>query len=429
MNKIVELAQKIIRILNESPSFQDDNRFDWLCLIPSPSGKGDILIGRDGQQAFSDMVRIYWEKQKKKDPRYDLNDLVAPLKQKFSDRFLKEGLPVNEKYLSRVFSRVCTEHERSWKKSKYYMPCNLFISELMKPIEIGPVKFIPAEQFLENNLSNLEKEKNCSSVLDSFKRHNWVAIAAVEKCSPKVAEKIAYKAVEFAIATLQLVWGADQTDCFKIEESHQATARNWAIEVDGNFECGWSRNFGRSFPVEWSDSLLDDEIRQVISFSATVLNKYLSFELVDRLDNLILESILMYQNAIRESDYYIKIMKYVFAAEALLLPVDCKNEEIAGRFKERFAAVVSCDFDNFTEKKAFFSTAYNIRCDIAHGRFIWKTKEKQKINCSVIERDVAALIYNVVCFIDPCNTSVTNHNEELDEALIKRVSEVKQIKS
>lgn len=427
MNKIVELAKKIIRILDDSSSFQEDNYFDWLCTIPSFSGKGDLPIGRGGQQAFNDMVRIYWEKQKKKDSRYDLNDLVAPLKQKFSDRFLKEEHPVNEQKLSKILNQVCTEHERSWKKKKYYMPCNLFVSEFMEPIEIGSVKFIPAKQFLGNNLRHLEEEKSCSSVLDSFERHSWVAVAAVEKCSSKVAEKTAYKAVEFAIATLQLVWGADQTDCFKIEESHLATARNWAIEVDGNFECVWSRDFGRSFTPDWKNSLLDDERRQVISFSATVLNKYLSFELVDRLDNLIMESMLMYQNAIRESDYYIKIMKYVFAAEALLLPA--KSADPTKEFKTRFAAVVAKSLQEYEKKFSFFNEAYKLRCDVAHGSFEWKAKGKKSVSRSVLGRDVAALIYDVICFVYSSIPSDVNRNKVLDEALMKLVSEVEQLKS
>jgi len=424
MKKIIELAEKIIILLNKVRLSQNSNFRDWFCTIPSPSGVGGLYIGEEGQQAFYEILRIYCEKNNNDDPRYDLNDLVAPLKQKFSDRFLKKGLSVNEESLARILSQVFTDYEQSWKKSSYYLPCNLFTSVEVEPFEIGSVKFIPTEQFLEKNLRQLEEGSNCSPVLDSFKRHNWVAIAAVEKCSSKVAEKTAYKAVEFAIATLQLVWGADQTDCFKIEESHQATARNWAIEVDGNFECGWSRDFGRSFPAEWKDSLLDLERRKVISFSATVLNKCLSFELIDRLDNLIMESILMYQNAIRESDYYIKIMKYVFSAEALLLPV--RTNCISKKFKTRFAAVLSTRVDEYEEKLSFFHDAYGLRSDVAHGSFEWKYKSKKDISTAVLDLDVACLIFEIICFRGSCVLSGKNSLVNLDKALTKLVSDVEE---
>ena len=381
---------------------------DMFYTIPAPGGIGHWVIGREGQRALEKLLVLYCQQ----DERFDYSSLLQRFKKGFSGKFLSNQCDLSDKYLKRLLAKTKKEEEESWCQASELYPCTLFVSDEMQSICIGPVLFVPMNDFLKMNEDGLscpspDKDEYSLKVwhklqretLAYFSRFDWVAVVEVDKCAGAVRGKISNDLLDVSIAVLQLIFGIGIGKYFFVGNNNRSAA-NWSITKSNNyFFYGWSGARGSErlhctwpliFHRAWEKSVIDN--------IASLLGKYSKFETVDSLDRAVVKSLSMYKKSLEEEDYYLCILKMVISLETLILPMDY-YDNVSMHFEKRAAMWESCDMSTYEERCSFYKKVYSIRSIVAHGN---KRSDHDQLSISICELDkrIGSILFGIIALIN-----------------------------
>lgn len=355
---------------------------DVFCMIPHPSGWGELICGRDAYRRIEGLADEALRRANLSS-RLKHNAAVRPVAKLLGDWFLKEGRDICVQQIDRLLSAAARITRRSCVDVVHLIPCHLMLAKDPERIQIGPVTFlnrVATRRLLLEMAGDYRKGEEQEDrtfsrrlMLDAiryYRSFNWIARIEIQGCDKTISEALANRAVTSALDSLHLILGARWTNNMAVGGPSLRRDRRGQITITGG-KVGVSVSIGGSgqvnFPDGWSGQLEQLDYQRLLSLAGIALEAAVNPDLDRPLSRRFLDAAQWFGEASRDPSPSTRIVKCVTALERMLMTEE--RNDIARLVSERVAAL--CfevgDADNHEIWRQRAVKAYDLRSKLVHG--------------------------------------------------------------
>lgn len=410
------VCRQLIRFARMSPKqlmkHMAKRKTDALAMIPHPSGRGQMICGREASQRLSSVATLVSEYAP------DLTNRIDPeiARTKVVDAFVrivlteKQGLDFAT--VEAILEDVSTQCRETLATTQHFLPCVLFQNGGPDEFRVGPVTFsrralffrsrrqwfkdsveasaqshfartsrlimdrFPHERSVTRDDSRRLVRDLHASAVRTFRSYPWVATVSVANCDHKTGGIVAERTVALAINSIRVILGARYTDRLRLAWfpiNPLRTAKMWA-DSKGSVHVSIASNANGPVGFEnWYDGLTVSNGAELAIFGSA-LNSLVVCAPVIHLQQRFLDAINWYGDAAADPEPPARIVKYVSAIERLLF--GARQRETTKQFASRLKALwvgFACHENDIVADKA--SKVYRARSGLLHGSMSPNSKE------------------------------------------------------
>jgi hypothetical protein len=188
---------------------------DALHLLSGPDRRL-YFFSMDGDVRFARLVERHLKGLGVEGLRHDFEAVFSAVKSEFMRRSLDEALKITEENAGEVFQAALASLDAGYGPLTHYIPCAIVADTKPDRFEIGPVKFVLRDAFLNENEGRIRQglthhgELLLPRLLDYLKESRWVAILTVPPCHPTVSTQRAHEVVQRCLDLSNFSWEADE---------------------------------------------------------------------------------------------------------------------------------------------------------------------------------------------------------------------------
>ncbi|HHQ6595622.1 TPA: hypothetical protein ACSTLU_001856 [Serratia fonticola] len=335
----------------------------------------EVVIGGNANERFHIIAKRLIKPNKSKSKRNITNDrLVKFLKIEFSKLVLEgEGL-LDESLCQRIIDRALQSAEKKLTKMTHYIPISFFGDYNNEEFEFGSVKVIPSNRIKEHYLENTTLYNELSSkvpydrkdIHNHIKGHNAILCIDVPPCDEVISKQRALLVTKVFVGILHLI--SDRDNIKNIGVSKYSIEKNKFIKLykeSDEYKISMHVIFGGSHCDGWRD-VLDPNKSNLMKIYASTINKILSPETHEVLNNRIIDAIIWYSEAISDKSMLSRILKYSTAIERL---VTTSKTDVSRQVENRVSKLIAI-FEGERELwRKRIEDMYSFRSDIVHGTY------------------------------------------------------------
>jgi hypothetical protein len=394
------------------------HRYDALCSIPHPDGKGHLTCGALAWKKFGLLANRVIEFDPELARRVSAEQLRKIVVDVFARYIIKEQREIDLSTIEQILADAANIAKQSLQTTEHYLPCVLFLNGGPDEFKIGPVTFTRRITFFKNHKQAFRRslDKSISAHIEhvykivgqgfpherattpeqskhfirglharaikTYRSYPWVATVRLINCDQAVSEERAARIVEVALHVIRVYLGAEHTKQLRLAWSRGDALRAagmWADSGDLIHMRISSRSIGPVGLENWYDALTQNGSLDLQIFGSALYpltDAVASFHLHERF----IDAINWFGDAATDPEASASVVKYTSAIERLFFGKfhDKHTKVFASRIAHVFGAF-NCD-DGKTHKNAI--KVYKARSELLHGssspRGI-KTKEQAKI--------------------------------------------------
>jgi hypothetical protein len=382
----------------------EHNKKDRLCNVPHPDGQGVLICSREALSRFVRIAERHLLAQKLED-HVDLRLFTNTIIEGFVDRFLGQQSNLDRKNVDKMLSAAVKKVRDKHKALTHFIPCVVVFESEPKEIQIGPVRFVWMESFLQEASDEIERERArirrehvasdskpkghggkheqtetkemsrtmadrlVDGLLDYFSEFKWISIVSVPECDQTVSRKRAEVAVEGALNVLKLFLGTSYGSTLRQGHSPGPPRQkaNLTQETDGalHVSIGWSKR-DAMVGTGWFGAITKPDpffFQAAGSALFACVDPHQSTDLNQRF----LDALSWYGQAISEAFPSGQIVKFVAALERLTITK--KEKDITETVSKRTALLLSHGQDpkEFALRLSQAKKVYDSRSGLMHG--------------------------------------------------------------
>ena len=303
---------------------------DWLYHLPHPEGRGMLPCGKSAYFKVGEISRRHLATQGDLNQRVDAERFRKAVTQELARRFLQENRPVDERQTSRMFAAAIKSVKKRVYDLTHFVPCVVFLDKFPDQFEIGPVKFLWMQDFLENNHEKIisrDPELVSKDLIPYYSRFPWVAQISVPQCDEPTSQIRASTIIEGALDALRLLIGKSYTARFRQGHMPVALTESASLRQDSKGQIGFSVN------REWQDRHAPDQwyekLRQHAGLYLILVENALGClqdpSKASHLTQRFLDGLNWYGQAVKETHSASAIVKYVAALERITMTKEHKK--------------------------------------------------------------------------------------------------------
>lgn len=396
-------AQELMEFVKKDP-------MEVFHTIPRPDG-GFIIVGREATQRFETLAARYLASRPDKKARADPTEFREVLRNEFSTRFIKNGLPVDQSNVDRMLNAAYDATARKFDVLQHFIPCTLFYTESVKSFDLGPVKFFHAKELFATYTAGFEQlrlriadqhqarvraavengfdaarasttedsaalgNRLVDGMLEAFNDYNWFAIVSVPACDPKVSYERALFLTKGALNIIKLLLGAQYTHRLRTAEDHGPDRK--AAKLNRASDGEWAISLS-DIPQDNTvgDNWLDYLVKQTghyLPLAARALEFSASLDGPPPLCTRFVDALYWFGDAIAERSPAAKIVKFVSAIERVTGTGEEKDKPGNKRGVTEIVTVRAAIFHSiacktsFAKSKREITRIYRNRSDLVHG--------------------------------------------------------------
>lgn len=357
---------------------------DIFCDLPEADGRGFRAMGRLASRRFGDIAKRAIER----DPSghaIGLESLVGALKNLFLRTFRDH--PVEQRWVSRMINQAKRAAVQDHRDLTHYFPCVLVRIEDPPEFQLGPVRFLTTNKFIEEFSEKIRADFHAArttpppsvgtktvpdleheQTLAHFKPFLWTAEVKIPACDPDVSRGRAEAAALAALDILRIPFGPygkhfrlafDPAPATRVARLTRSTdgAFHFGFVWDGegaHAENGWFENLSKAWDV-W------------LKVAAAAVDGHINPGLVSRHRDRWLDALNWYGQAMVEQRPAAALVKFVAALERLTSSGVEGKEDIAERVARRTGLL--CSDDNAKSQAVMDETReiYRWRSKLMHG--------------------------------------------------------------
>lgn len=381
----VRIQKAISDAINKDPSsLQKMPREDMWGDLPGPDGRGPLMCGRAANQR---LWRLAEQAIKHSDASgtIETEPVHKALGKILVQRFLTEGLDINQKEAQRALSAAVKKAKRARIDRTHYVPCRLMYNKGPASFTIGPVSFHVRDRFNERMASHFEcygrqdgedwqKEHNAHLLADArhyYDGFTWVAEVKILNCDDGTSLQRARMAVTGAVNLLHILFGSYHTQRMDIGGPRLETDRRAHMSLDTKHGLSVS-NSSRStsavgFDEDWGKFFEGEDMAVLLRAANKALETVVNPASKRALGSRLLDAAAWFGDAVREQSPAAQIIKAVTALERLVMTSE--HDDIRKTASQRGAAI-RYEPDGpktFEELESELGEAYVMRSRLAHG--------------------------------------------------------------
>lgn len=362
--------------------FKEIPREDLFCMIPHPSGRGELICGREAYRRIETLADEALRRANLAS-RVEFGSAVKPVAKLLGDWFLKEKRDIGVQQIDRLLSAVAKIVRRNCIDIIHLVPCHLMLAKDPHEMQIGPVTFLnraaTRRLLLERvkGYGNGEKHKDRRFsrrlMLDAiryYRSFNWIARVEIRGCDKKTSQMLANRAVTSALDSLHLVLGARWTNKMTVGGPSLRNDRRGQITITGG-EVGVSVSLGGpgqvNFPDGWSERLEQLDYKRPLNLAGIALEAAVNPDLERPLSRRFLDAAQWFGEASRDPSPSTRIVKCVTALERMLMTEE--HDDITRLVSARVAALCfdAGDAESHETWRQRAAKAYDLRSKLVHG--------------------------------------------------------------
>lgn len=388
----------------------NENNHDFLYTIKSPSGKGEYVCGREASRRLYELAKRHLATQKTLEDNLHPSRLKDLLKTEIVRNFFENEIDVSQQQLQKMLSKAIKALKSANKAVTHYIPCVLFSvhdrNSLRdvdpKEFEIGPVKFIRMKNFFADYSDEFEsyrerirseclagederKAQDCKAIDEAdeharfmtdslttfFSSYDWIAVVSVPECDADLSRLRAETAIESALDTLKLLFGASRGQHLRQGESRFRASKTARLtrEASGRLNISVGITVAEDIPIsaevfEVISKAQDFHLRESGKAIVACVDPACETHLARRF----LDALTWYGQAVTEPLHSAQIIKYVAAWERLTITKKYQDNQLTERVTNRMA-LLSHDGRDSTFEKTLTEVrkVYDWRSKLMHG--------------------------------------------------------------
>jgi hypothetical protein len=383
---VFEECARIQKLISQTPpaEFRHLPRSEVSGQLPHPSGRGHMACSAKAARRvrqLAEQALLNSDAAETLEPER-VHRAFRPI---IVDRFLKEGLPIDERNVEKAMAMAVKIAKRDRADTVHYFPCRLMYTAKPDSFTIGPVTFMSVAQFNQRMAEKFDvyargdgsrqdmkaEEGLLEDVRQYYDGFTWVGQVEALNCDAGTSKMRGQLAVTAALNFLHVIFGSYHTDRMMVGGPRMETDRRAHItmDVEGKVDvsCSWSATSAVGFSEGW-EKLLEKETAPLMLSAAGKALEPLTNPAVKRpIGSRLTDAVAWFGDAVREESPAAQIVKAVTALEALVMTGE--RVKIASELSARAAALC---FDpegdkTFEEVNSVMLNAYDMRSRLAHG--------------------------------------------------------------
>ena len=388
----------------------NENNHDFLYTVNSPTGKGEYVYGREASRRLYEMAKRHLATQKTLEDNLHPSRLKDLLKTEIVRTFVENEINVSQQQLQKMFSKAIKTLKTANKAVTHYIPCVLFSvhdrNSLRdtdpKEFEIGPVKFIRTKNFFADRAEEFESyrqrirseclaredegkaqdpkaideaDEHARFMTDSlttfFSSYDWIAVVAVPECDADLSRLRAETAIESALDSLKLLFGASRGQRLRQAESRLRASKTARLtrEASGRLNISVGITVAEDIPIS---AEVFEAISKPQNFHLQEAGKAIVAcvdpEYETHLARRFLDALTWYGQAVTEPLHSAQIIKYVAAWERLTITKKYQDNQLTERVTNRMALLSHNRREStFEETLTEVRKVYDWRSKLMHG--------------------------------------------------------------
>lgn len=337
---------------------------------------GNIVIGRKGSLLLNSISERHLPK--------DLRDIVSSkylyniIKDNAFEILILQGKEIDKSTIAKIIDKSLIELTKKELTTTFFIPFCFFSNFEFQKFDYGDLTIHSLVNF-----KHLEDIQNHSEFcLNYYNQFNAIAEIKIKGIDTEVTKYKAERVLNAFLGICRLIPNASKISLSTSPNAHHNKRFfNMTRTNSSNIEFESKIVFNNSTLPNWSDILLKTEntffdiMKEVISLQA--------FENKDVLANRIIDSLIIYQDALEDSSEHYKLVKLISSIERLhstntqeYSTWTCdkchqdnirKNHQVVSRFQKRGIALLELMAMSNTDTKVQLKNYYTLRSDIVHG--------------------------------------------------------------
>ncbi|MEG5678415.1 hypothetical protein [Enterobacter asburiae] len=416
--KIFEI---IIQYNINKESFDEEifDRFYYLNSIPHNT-YGNIVIGRKGSALLNSISERHLPK--------DIEDFVSSqyLYDIIRDYVFKiiilQGKEIDKSTITKIIDLSLKELKKKEVTTTFFIPFCFFSNFEFQNFEYGDIKIHSLDNF--KYLDNIQKHSEFC--LNYYKQFNAIAEVKIKGIDTEVAKYKAERVVSAFLGICRLIPNATKVPLSTSPNAHHnKISFNMTCTNSSNVEFEHKIVFNNLTLPNWDEVLLKtkntffDIMKKVISLQ--------TFDNKDVLANRIIDSLIIYHNALEESSEHYKLVKLISSIERLhstktqessIWTCDnChydnirKKPQVVSRFQKRGIALLELMAMSNQGTKEKLKYYYNLRSEIVHGNLSLMSDNFPQNTNDLIELTGNLIVSSTLFYYKNGIFEVTNHHE------------------
>ncbi|WP_298242041.1 HEPN domain-containing protein [uncultured Bradyrhizobium sp.] len=382
---VFEECERVHKLISNTPpgEFKNLSRSDVGGDLPHPAGRGNMTCSTAGVRR----VRHLAEQallNSDAGGTLELDRVYRAFRQIIVDRFVKDGLPIDERNVEKAMSSAVKAAKRDRADTIHYLPCRLMYAAKPDSFSVGPVTFLTTKQFNERMSEKLDayargdgskSMKVEEGLLEDARYYydgfTWVGQVEILNCDAGVSKMRGQLAVTAALNFIHVIFGSYHTDRMMVGGPRMENDRraHITLRLDGSVDVStsWSATSAVGFHEGWNALLERETAPLLISAAGKAIEPMTNPAVKRPLATRLTDAVGWFGDAVREESPAAQIVKAVTALEALVMTGE--HIDIASEVSTRAAALC---FDperdgTFEEVNKEMLHAYDMRSKLAHG--------------------------------------------------------------
>ena len=355
--------------------------------MPAPEGYGHYALSESASRAIKNIV-AYGMKNTGLEEVVTEETFERNLKKILSRKFLGEGLPPNQKHVSRAIGEAGRKCYKLLSNHIHIIPIRFISHNTPKCFKVGSITFINRsefELFVEHISADVQYEKKhdenpeyldyfLNSSLDYYRTFKWFACVEIDPAEDAISWEVAEECVKDSLSFLQVLFREYYSEKFEVGGVSITKDNRAKISLrDGRFYPSLSsegvENGG--FSEGWEKKYLyAEDVSELIGYAGKIIDLKCRFQKRNIIARRLNAAIDWFSQGVTEASDAAAIVKYVTGLETLFLPSETSG--ISAVLSERLAA-----FCHFPDEIGSYQKAvqdaealYDLRSRAVHGDLI-----------------------------------------------------------
>jgi hypothetical protein len=351
-----------------------------------PAKNGHLLSDEEVMVQFSGAFTAALDGTQYRE-RLSPNDVYREFKRLFSERLIYGGVAVSRRAVLKYFRESINICAGRTGQARRYIACNICHFDTPITIDLGVVRFIPAEMALKilddsmatvpDQLADMQKEHRWAGPpqrrIDALRGHyqafDWAAEVSISGFDTKRGLEHAYRLAQGGLDFLHLLIGAPYSDRMRLDWKLLDADRpaSFAILADGTPATTVNyRSTSRHLDDGWWDSVKENAGKDGVELFRLVIERANDPDHIHVLARRYMDALTWYGDAVREKVSVSRLLKFVMAVELLI--GTSEKVDISRKLSRRGASLLFMrNYGDLHELYRKLLTIYDARSAVVHG--------------------------------------------------------------